>query len=248
MDEPEAYQHGWVPFLGAKIFLDSRPLIPRTETEWWVEQLISQIKGSEGAVMRGAPQGDGPRTEQFRSNEIEYPKHTASSPITFLDLFAGSGCCGVAVLKNVPNARVDFAELETRHLPTIQKNIRGNADPSRAQVYQSNVYDGLPAETRYDYILANPPYLSQSRIERIEDSVLHHEPREALFAEDDGFALIARAIAGATEHLAPHGQLWIEHEPEHSQRIRECAATQGMSATTHTDQYGVERYSVILMA
>ena len=40
--EPLAYVIGWQPFLGLRIRLDSRPLIPRVETEWWMEQLISE--------------------------------------------------------------------------------------------------------------------------------------------------------------------------------------------------------------
>jgi len=43
-DEPFAYAIGDQPFLGLKIFLDSRPLIPRPETEWWTEQLINETE------------------------------------------------------------------------------------------------------------------------------------------------------------------------------------------------------------
>lgn len=42
-DEPEAYTLGWIPFLGLRIELDSRPLIPRPETEWWTEELVTEI-------------------------------------------------------------------------------------------------------------------------------------------------------------------------------------------------------------
>ncbi len=214
-EEPEAYRVGHVPFLGTTIWLDSRPLIPRTETEWWAEKVVgsmSQVAGRE---------------------------------IRVLDLFAGSGCVGVAILKHVPQAHVTFGELEARHLPTIEKNIHENGiDPSRTEIVQTNVYSDLRGH--YDCILANPPYLSHTRIERVEGSVLAHEPREALFAKDDGFALIDATIAGLPTHLAPGGQSWMEHEPEHASRILESAARLGLTTTVHKDQYGVERYSVIL--
>lgn len=38
--EPLGYVIGWQPFLGLRIYLDSHPLIPRPETEWWTEQLL----------------------------------------------------------------------------------------------------------------------------------------------------------------------------------------------------------------
>lgn len=41
-NEPVAYVIGYQPFLGLKIFLDSHPLIPRLETEWWTEQLLKE--------------------------------------------------------------------------------------------------------------------------------------------------------------------------------------------------------------
>ncbi len=42
--EPLAYVIGWIPFLGLRIHLDSRPLIPRPETEWWTEVLCEHLQ------------------------------------------------------------------------------------------------------------------------------------------------------------------------------------------------------------
>ena len=45
--EPLAYVIGWQPFLGLTIYLDSHPLIPRPETEWWTEKLLEHATGAK---------------------------------------------------------------------------------------------------------------------------------------------------------------------------------------------------------
>ncbi len=50
--EPLAYVIGHIPFLNTTINLDSHPLIPRPETEWWVEQAIAEIRSAgAGSVL-----------------------------------------------------------------------------------------------------------------------------------------------------------------------------------------------------
>jgi len=213
-DIPEDYLIGSKPFLGCTIYLDSKPLIPRNETEWWVEHAIEQIK------KRPEPR--------------------------VLDICAGSGCIGVSVLKHVPQSRVTFSEKEQRHIPTITKNVLMNGiDPSRADYKVSDMWSAV--EGTYDVVLANPPYLSKSRIDRIQDTVLAHEPHEALFADGDGFFLIEQLMRGLPEHVVPGGEAWIEHEPEHEGPVLSLAHELGLFAESHTDQYGVIRYSVILL-
>ena len=219
--EPLAYVIGYVPFLGCQIWLESRPLIPRSETEYWVEKAIIAIKQSTKPPM-------------YEHRHI-------------LDLCAGSGAIGVAVANHIPQSNVTFAEIDHIHLPTIKKNI----DHTRSQnssvnwtIAQSDLFENITST--FDFILTNPPYIDPA-LDRTELSVKNYEPPLALYGGDGGLALIKKIIAQAPIHLQPQGQLWIEHEPEQAEAIAALGATAGFAVTTHPDQYGVIRYSVLVL-
>ena len=168
-------------------------------------------------------------------------------PKRALDLFAGSGAIGVAVLKHLPDARVDFGEIDARHLSTIEKNIRENGiAPERARVIKTDVWSAIDGV--YDAILANPPYLAESRRGHIQESVLAEEPAQALFADEDGLALIRKTIEGARAHLAPGGVLYIEHDPEQAAALQKLGGACGLSVETREDQFGLARYSAFRVA
>ncbi len=220
---PLAYLIGSVPFLDCTIYLDSHPLIPRPETEYWVEKAITAITSSS-----------------TRLNLV-------------LDLCAGSGAIGVAVAKAIPEAHVTFAELDPAHLSTIEKNIVANLSvnrkvgPTQYEVLVSDIFEEFRSDVKFDYILTNPPYID-AEARTVDENVVEHEPHLALFGGVAGMELITRIIAAAPQHLTPTGQLWIEHEPAQVAAITSLAQTHGFSVITHPDQYGVPRFSVLTMA
>ncbi len=223
LGEPLAYLIGWTPFLNCKIHLDSKPLVPRPETEYWTEEAISTIR--DGATL---PLG-----------------LDESKPIHILDLCAGSGCVGIAVAKATPSALVDFGEIDKDHLPTIKLNLlENNIDLDRTNIFHTNLFSNIPG--RYDFILTNPPYID-TNLDRADESVKKHEPYIALYGGEKGLEIITAIITKAPEHLTKGGQLWVEHEPEQSGDIQTIATSSGFMVTTHKDQYGVERYSVLVL-
>jgi release factor glutamine methyltransferase len=221
--EPLAYVIGAIPFLDCTIHLNSKPLIPRPETEFWVEKAINTIKSAQGSPRQGLgePWAD----------------------IRVLDLCAGSGAIGVALAKAIPEAPVTFAELDPNHLPTIKINITGNGiDASRCEMIASDLFQAVTGT--FDFILTNPPYIDAAA-KTVDESVTAHEPHLALFGGLAGMEIIARIVEGARAKLALPGQLWIEHEPFQSDAIAILADAHGFSATTYPDQYGTHRYSVL---
>ncbi len=221
---PLAYLIGSIPFLNCTIYLDSHPLIPRPETEFWTEKVIQKILPSK---WRG-------QTPPFR----------------VLDLCAGSGAIGVAIAKEIPEAQVDFAEIDSSHLSTISKNIKHNLteypDQLKYSVIESNLFENIPKGTQYNFIVTNPPYIDPD-IDRAEPSVKRYEPHLALYGGTNGMECIEKIIIQAPHYLTKKGQLWIEHEPEQATAIAALAKRNHFSYVTHKDQYNKERYSILVL-
>ena len=211
--EPLDYIIGSRPFLGCSIDLSMHPLIPRTETEFWVENAIDEIS-----------------------------KISSDKPITGLDIFAGSGCIGIALLRHLPNMSVDFSEKEKNICTQIKKNISINdIEAKRASVIRSDVFTKISKS--YDYIFANPPYIDPSSKETVQDSVLKWEPHAALFAKNAGLDFIETLIETAHLHLNPGGKLFIECSPEQQPLLSSYVRGQDLQHEFWKDQY--DKYRVM---
>lgn len=214
--KPLAYLIGHIPFLNATISLDSHPLIPRPETEYWVEKAILEIQNND------------------------------AKPLRVLDLCAGSGCVGIAVLQAVPYTHVDFVEIDEAHHGTIQKNIVINGiSQARARIFGGSLFEQVSG--MYAYILSNPPYIDKT-LNRVDLTVTNHEPSLALYGGTEGRELLDMIISRVSTFLSQNGVLYLEHEPEQVQAIHTNACTHGLLATTYTDQFNVARYTRITRA
>jgi len=212
------YVIGWVNFAGCKIDLSQRPLIPRPETEYWVEKAIEEIKIVNNQQLI----------------------------IKVLDIFAGSGCVGVAVLQYVPNAAVDFAEKDKKLLKQIKINADINdIDKKRYHILQSDIFSNVKG--RYDYILANPPYVAEARKSRVQKSVLEQEPHNAVFGGADGLQYIQEFLSQAKKHLNPGGVVYLEFDSQQKARVIKLSKRASATiARAHKDQYNKWRYARIV--
>ena len=215
--EPVDYLIGFVEFADCRIDLSLKPLIPRPETEHWTQKAIQDIRMS--------------------------PKRNLSTHC--LDVFSGSGCIGIAVLKHIPHVCVDFAENEKKFLQQIHLNLKKNRiSKKRFRVFQSNIFSEV--SLRYDYIFANPPYVAKSKKHSVHASVLRHEPREALFAGKDGLLYIRRFLKEAKTHLKPKGSIYLEFDSPQKKEIDKLLQRFDYSSWQfHKDQYGKWRFVVV---
>lgn len=201
--EPIDYVIGFVEFLGCRIDLLKHPLIPRKETEFWVAIALDKIKNKIAALRS--------RTWQPGLPEQKFEK------IKCLDIFAGSGCVGIAILANENDVLCDFAEKDKKALAQIKINLKNNfIKPDRYKVISSDVFKKVKG--KYDFIFANPPYIPTVKKNRIQKSVLGYEPKIALFGGKDGMSFIKKFLKDAKKYLNNEGIIFMEIDSSVSQK------------------------------
>lgn len=196
VDLPVEYQKGFTEFLNCHIDLSERVLIPRSETEFWVKKSIKELKSAEN-----------------RSPRI-------------LDIFSGSGCIGIAILKNIKDGSVDFADVDEGAIRQIKINLKLNKiNPRRYKIYESNVFDKIRGD--YSFIFANPPYVAEDMISQVQPSVLKYEPKIALLGGKDGLFYIKKFLGQARRFITGQGVIFMEFSPGQEEDIEKILVREG---------------------
>ena len=221
---PPEYKKGFTLFLGYKIDLSKKVLIPRLETEYWVRKALKEIK------------------QNVKKNE----------KLKFLDIFAGSGCIGISALKEIKNSYVDFIDVESKSVSQIKKNLKLNQiSKERYNVYLSSFFNKLEKGKKggflkYDVIFANPPYVAKERISEVGLSVLKYEPPKSLFSGKKGLRHIKKFLKVAPKFLKKKGKIYLEFDPRQVPEIKKILEENNyQKAKFYKDQFKKYRFAKI---
>lgn len=122
-----------------------------------------------------------PRPETEELVELAVNKIKTLGKCVVFDLCAGSGCIGISVARECPEASVYLVEKSEQAFDFLLKNAQGadNVFPVNADINDSL---DLP---KADVIISNPPYIKSSDIALLQSEVLC-EPTMALDGGNDG--------------------------------------------------------------
>jgi release factor glutamine methyltransferase len=181
-----------------------------------------------------------PETELLVRMVTEHLGRDAEARV--LDLCAGSGAVGISIAAERPRARADLVELSGAAAAVARANAEKHA-PGRIRVVTGDLYAALPEKVRYDAIAANPPYVPTADVARLAPDVVQHEPHVALFAGDDGLAVIRRIVAGMREWLAPGGLFVTEIDLSQGEAVAHLLRAAGlMQVRVERDLAGHDRH------
>ncbi len=130
------------------------------------------------------------------------------SGMRILDLCTGSGCILLSLLHYSHDCSGIGVDISNDALTVARQNARRlNIE---AEFIQCDLYDGLPADERFDLIVSNPPYIRSDVIPTLMEEVRDHEPLLALDGSPDGLMFYRRIISKAPMFLYKEGVLMME--------------------------------------
>ena len=147
-----------------------------------------------------------PRPETELIVEKAFHAFGKNPPALIADLGCGSGCIGISLLKEWPNAKLIAFDRSPIALEVARENAKALKVDDRCKFIEGTV-ESKPRREEFDLIVANPPYVDEADT-RVEESVRKYEPREALFASQNGLGAIFAWSEWASIALK-RGGVWI---------------------------------------
>ena len=188
-------------FLSCQINVSRGVFKPRIETEFWVKRAIKICQ------------------KEIERQKIKKPK--------FLDIFAGSGCIGIAVLKNIQNSFVDFVDIDKRAIEQIKENLKLNKiSKKRFKIYLSDMFEKIKNK-KYNFIFANPPYVAKERMFLVQESVKKSESKRAWYGGKGGLKYIKKFLKEAKRFLKKEGIIFLEIDPLQKEKIKKILKKEG---------------------
>ena len=155
-----------------------------------------------------------------------------------LDLCCGSGCIGLTLKAEHPDAHVTLSDLSAEALQVAAENASGLS--LDVTLCRSDLLDGLSASS-FDLIVSNPPYIPSAECIFLQPEVLQ-EPLMALDGGPDGCDLYRRIIRDAGSCLVHGGKLLLEAGIHEASVVSSMLSDHGFTGIeVRRDYAGIER-------
>ena len=182
-----------------------------------------------------------PDTEVLAEQAIGYIQTLGECRV--LDLCAGSGCVGLAVAAQAPQARVVLGEWSDGALKICRQNVRRNSLTARVVPIQADARE-KPEKSlgEFQCIVSNPPYIPWADIATLDTSVRDYEPHLALDGGEDGLDFYRSISEKWKAALAPGGRLYFEVGIGQADSVLRIMRSQGFGdIQVVKDHHGIPR-------
>ena len=90
----------------------------------------------------------------------------------------------------------------------------------RVEILAGSCFDPLPPDEKFDVIVSNPPYVTDSEYDSLQYEIRLHEPRTALTAGADGLDVVRAIVRDSPQRLNSGGSLLLEVDPAQTAAVK----------------------------
>jgi len=178
--EPMSYVRQTSYFYSKSYFITRGVFIPRPDTELLVEIAVAEIKKN------------------------------LSAGVVCLDMCTGGGCVGLTIVGEAPNIkRIFLVDNSKKALDCCRKNQKNMGLKTKTKIISSNLFQNVP-KIEFDYIVSNPPYVTEEEYRKLDLSIKKFEPKGALFSKSNGLTHIRKIALGGAKALKKGGMIFLE--------------------------------------
>nr|WP_210725515.1 peptide chain release factor N(5)-glutamine methyltransferase [Candidatus Colwellia aromaticivorans] len=183
-----------------------------------------------------------PRPDTETLVELVLELYSDNKLTTCLDLGTGTGAIALALASEKATWEIDATDFNIEAVKLAQRNAK-NLNLAQVHIYQSDWFEGISKNKKFDIIVSNPPYIDGDDINLSQGDV-RFEPKSALVASEQGLADIKHIADKARCFLNTDGKLFFEHGFEQGYAVRTILTNLGYkNAQTKQDLNGHERIS-----
>lgn len=125
-----------------------------------------------------------------------------------VDIGTGTGIIALSLSLENPTWKVTGLDISKEALKIATKN--NQALEGQVHFLESDVLSKFPKNKKIDILVSNPPYISYDEWEEMDESVREYEPKQALFAENNGLAIYEKIAKESTTVLSETGRIYLE--------------------------------------
>lgn len=217
--EPTQHIIGYTYFLKVKVLTNKHVLAPRPETEELAFIVCKEI--------------------EMRS------KLNRKQAFDLLDICTGSGCIPIAIKQySKPIINCTAIELSAAALQVAQQNAMLNNTPI-VFIQQDILHQYQTTAQQYDFITANPPYVTPIEFDKLDKNVKHFDPTMALLVPADNPLLFYKKIITiAEQQLKIGGKLYLEINQYLYNETMQLFTGKSFDAQIKKDMYGNWRFII----
>ncbi len=160
-----------------------------------------------------------------------------------LDIGTGSGSIAISLAANLPLMNLFGWDISAPALEIAAKNSQANDQHVKFEMVDI-LSDEIPESAKFDIIVSNPPYITESEKLIMLPNVVDYEPHLALFVPDNDPLLFYRNILEKSQKiLKGNGLIYFEINEEMGSEMRSLSLSHGFkNLSLIKDINGRERF------